>query len=289
MNRLIRATAANDMIKMTALTARDMVQRANEIHNCAPTAIAALGRLRCGASMLGNMMKEEGGSLTIRVEGGGPIGRVIAVSDSDGNVRGYVTDPSVDLPAKADGHLDVGGAVGRAGSFTVSRDIGLKQPYIGSTALISGEIAEDLAAYLVESEQIPSACALGVLVDKDLSVRAAGGFIVELMPGADDELLRHLEDNIIFMDQLTTILDEDGIEEVFRQVLKGFDYNIVSEEEVDYKCYCSRDRVMGALAAIKKEELQEMADEGEDIEVCCQFCDKKYTFTPDELRAMIGR
>ena len=288
MNRLIRATAANDYIKMTALTARDMVQRAQEIHGCAPTAAAALGRALCGASIMGDMMKEEEGSLTIRINGGGPIGSIIAVSDSHGNVRGCVGDPTVDLPLQPTGHLDVGGAVGRDGSFTVSKDIGLKSPYVGSTQLISGEIAEDMAAYFVESEQVPSACGLGVLVNQDLSIRAAGGFLVQLMPGASEELLRQLEDNVIFMDQLTTILDEDGIEEVFRQVLKGFEYHIVEEKEIDYKCYCSRERVAQALYGIQNEELEEMAAEGRDTEVSCRFCDKIYTFSPAELRAIIA-
>lgn len=172
--------------------------------------------------MLGDMMKEENASLTIRVDGGGPIGRVVAVSDSSGNVRGYVSAPGADLPTKPDGKLDVGGLVGQNGMLTVSRDIGLREPYIGSTKLVSGEIAEDLTAYLLESEQVPSACGLGVLIDTDKSVKAAGGFIVQLMPGAPDTLAQKLEDNVFYMDQLTTILSEDGVETVFPQVLKGW-------------------------------------------------------------------
>lgn len=272
------------MIKMAVVTARDMVQRAREIHSCTPTASAALGRTLCAASMLGEMMKEENATLTIRINGGGGIGSVVAVSDSAGYVRGYVENPAIDLPLRPDGKLDVGGAVGRDGMLTVSRDIGLREPYIGSTELISGEIAEDLTAYLLESEQVPSACALGVLVDTDCSIKAAGGFIVQLMPGAPEELIGKLEDNIFMMDQLTTILDEDGAEAIFDQVLKGLEHHIVGEAPVGYRCYCSRERVEDALRCIEKNELIEMANEGKDCAVSCQFCDAQYVFTPDDLR-----
>ena len=287
MDRILRATAGDGFIKMSAVTARDTVQRAKEIHNCTPTTAAALGRTLCAASILGNLLKEDDGALTIRINGGGPIGSVIAVSDSMGFVRGYVTEPSVDLPLRADGKLNVGGAVGTDGMFTVSRDIGLKEPYIGSTQLVSGEIAEDLTAYMLESEQIPAACGLGVLIDTDLSVKAAGGFIVQLMPGASDELIDVLEENIFMMDQLTTILDEDGLEEVFAQVLKGLPYHIVGEDEVGYKCYCSRERVSEAVMGVGKSELESMIDEGQTVEVSCQFCDTVYEFTPDDLRELL--
>ena len=170
--------------------------------------------------------------------------------------------------------------------LTVSRDLGLKEPYIGSTALVSGEIAEDLTAYLTESEQVPSACALGVLVDTDRSVKAAGGFIVQLMPGADEALIAKLEDNIFMMDQLTTILDEDGAEEVFAQVLKGLEYHIVSESGIEYRCYCSRERVEEAIRSIGPEELESIIAEGKDVSVSCQFCDKVYRFTSEELKAL---
>ena len=286
MDRIIRATAGDGYIKMAVIEAREMVERARTIHNCAPTACAALGRTLCAASLLGEMMKEENGSLTIRINGGGPIGSIVAVSDSKGFVRGYVGDPNVDLPLRSDGKLNVGGAVGRDGMLTVSRDIGLKEPYIGSVELVSGEIAEDITRYLLESEQVPSACALGVLVDTDLSVRAAGGFIVQLMPGADEKLIDTLEENIFMMDQLTTVLDEDGAEELFAQVLRGLEYHIVGEAEVGYRCPCTRERVEEALACIEKEELEEIAAAGEDIEVSCQFCDRKYSFSPSELTAL---
>ena len=286
-DKIIRATAGNGMIKMAVVTARDTVERAREIHSCSPTASAVLGRALCAASMMGEMMKEEHASLTIRINGGGPIGSVVAVSDSEGYVRGFVSDPSVDLPLRSDGKLNVGAAVGKDGMFTVSRDIGLKEPYIGSTELVSGEIAEDLTSYLLESEQVPSACALGVLVDTDRTIKAAGGFIVQLMPGASEELIGKLEDNIFMMDQLTTILDEDGAEAVFGQVLKGLEHHIVGEVPVGYRCYCSRERVGEALRCIDRAELEEMIASGSDCEVSCQFCDKKYVFTPEDLKLML--
>ena len=287
MDRIIRATAGDGFIKMAVISARDTVQRAREIHGCSPTAAAALGRTLCGASLLGEAMKEENASLTIRINGGGPIGSVVAVSDHEGYVRGYVENPHVHLPLRADGKLDVGGAVGRDGMLTVSRDLGLRESYIGSTALRSGEIAEDLTAYLLESEQVPSACALGVLVDRDRTVKAAGGFLVQLMPGADEGLIDTLEDNIFLMDALTTVLDEDGTDAVFRQVLKGLEYHLVAEAPIGYRCPCTRERVEEALSVIDGNELEEMIAEGKDAEVCCQFCEKRYRFTPEDLRTIL--
>ena len=287
MDRIIRATAGNGFIKMAVITARDTVQRAREIHGCSPTAAAALGRTLCGASLLGEAMKEENASLTIRINGGGPIGSVVAVSDHEGFVRGYVDNPHIELPLRSDGKLNVGGAVGCDGMLTVSRDIGLREPYIGSTELRSGEIAEDLTAYLLESEQVPSACALGVLVDTDTSIKAAGGFLVQLMPGADEALIGKLEENIFLMDQLTTVLDEDGPEEIFRQVLKGLEYHLVAEAPVGYRCPCSRERIGLALSVIDEAELREMIDEGKDAEILCQFCDRRYSFTPLDLREIL--
>ena len=287
MDRIIRATAGDGFIKMAVITARDTVLRAREIHSCSPTAAAALGRTLCGASLLGEAMKEENASLTIRINGGGPIGSVVAVSDHEGFVRGYVDNPHIELPLRSDGKLNVGGAVGCDGMLTVSRDIGLREPYIGSTELRSGEIAEDLTAYLLESEQVPSACALGVLVDTDTSIKAAGGFLVQLMPGADEALIGKLEENIFLMDQLTTVLDEDGPEEIFRQVLKGLEYHLVAEAPVGYRCPCSRERIGLALSVIDEAELREMIDEGKDAEILCQFCDRRYSFTPLDLREIL--
>lgn len=283
-DEIIRATGADGFLKIAVITARNTVQRAREIHNTSPVASAAFGRTLCAASLLGNAMKEEDGSLTIRVAGDGPLRGVVAVSDSDGYVRGYVGQPFVDLPLRPDGKLDVGTAVGRNGSLTVSRDIGLKEPYVGSVELVSGEIAEDFTAYLIESEQVPSACGLGVLVDTDTSIKAAGGFLVQLMPGAEEALIAKLEENIFLMDQLTTILDEDGPEAVFSQLMKGIEYHIVSREPVGYRCFCSRERAAEAIACIDPKDLDEMIAEGKEIEVGCQFCDASYCFTPEDLR-----
>ena len=286
MDQIIRATAADGFVKMAVITARDSVERARQIHGLSPTACAALGRTLCAASLLGQAMKEEDASLTIRINGGGPIGSVVAVSDSAGNVRGYVDAPRCELPLRADGKLDVGGAVGRDGMLTVSRDLGLREPYIGSVALVSGEIAEDVTAYLLESEQVPSACALGVLVDTDRTIRAAGGFLVQLMPGADASLIDRLEENIFLMDQLTTVLDEDGERALFEQVLRGFDWHEVGSYPVAYRCPCTRERVERALTVIEPEELGEIAAEGKDVSVSCQFCDRVYAFSPRELLAL---
>jgi molecular chaperone Hsp33 len=201
-------------------------------------------------------------------------------------VRGYADEPQADLPTRADGKLDVGGLVGRDGTLTVSRDLGLREPYIGSVELVSGEVAEDLTAYLVESEQIPSACGLGVLVGTDRHILAAGGFLVQLLPGAPEELIQKIEDNLFLMDQLTTILHEDGAEEVINQVLRGFKYEILSREEVFWRCPCSRERVAAALKSTGEETLRELAAEGKETEVRCEFCGKEYLFSPEELTAL---
>lgn len=287
MGKIIRAVAGDDFIKIAVIEARDIVERARQIHGLSPTACAALGRTLCATSLMGNMMKEDDAAVTVRINGGGPIGSVLAVADCAGNVRGYVDEPATELPLRSDGKLDVGGAVGRDGTLTVIKDIGLRDPYVGSVNLISGEIAEDFSAYYVESEQIPAACGLGVLVDTDCSVRAAGGFIVQLMPGAPEGLIEKLEDNIFFMDQLTTILDEDGVEEIIAQVLKDLQPRVLEQSEVEYRCYCSRERVADALRSIGAEALEEIAAGGSDTEVGCQFCDKTYVFSPDEIKGLI--
>ena len=286
MDQIVRAVTADGFVKISAVTARDTVERARQIHDLSPTACAALGRTLCGASMLGELMKEDDASLTIRVNGGGPAGSVIAVSDSNGNVRGYVANPKADLPTRPDGKLDVGGLVGRNGMLTVSRDIGLKEPYVGSVELVTGEIGEDLAQYMVESEQIPSAVGVGVLIDTDRTVRAAGGFIVQLMPGAPESLIEKLETNILFMDQLTTVLDEDGIDAVVSQVLFSLDPREAERHPIEYRCSCTRERVAAALRSVGAKELRSMAAEGRNTEVSCQFCDRLYEFTPAELLEM---
>ena len=285
MAEILRYIAADGFVKLSVIGGADIAESARKIHRTSPTATAALGRTLYAASLLGNLMKEKDATLTVRVNGGGKAGGITAVSDCEGNVRGYIENPAADLPTRADGKLDVGGIVGRDGTFTVSRDIGLREPYIGSTALVSGEIAEDLAAYLCESEQIGAACGLGVLVDTDFSVRAGGGFIVQLLPGAPEELAGRLEENVMLMDQLTTILDEDGTEAVAQQVLRGLEPRLLEREDVTYKCYCSRGRIADGLKSLGAETLESLASEG-DAEVDCRFCGEHYVFTPDELRAL---
>jgi len=286
MGTIYRAVSADEFVKISVIEGRDIAEQARKIHNLTPTAAAALGRTLCAASIMGDLMKEDDAAVTVRINGGGPLGSVIAVSDCQGNVRGYVDNPDCDLPLRADGKLDVGGAVGRDGLLTVSKDIGLREPYVGSTELVSGEIAEDFTRYYAESEQVPAAMGLGVLVDTDCSVKAAGGFLVQLMPGAPEELISKLEDNIFYMDILTTILDEDGPEEVLRQVMKDLEPHTVESHPVAYRCPCSRERVAASLATIGAEALQELADEGRDVDVDCQFCGSSYAFTVEELQNM---
>jgi len=290
MDEIVRAVSGDGFVKISAVCATGAVERARQIHGTWPVATAALGRALCAASMMGNMMKEEGASLTIRINGGGPLGSVIAVADREGNVRGYVAEPRVDLPLRPDGKLDVGRVVGTDGMLTVSRDIGLKEPYIGSTRLVSGEVADDLAAYYAESEQVGAACGLGVLVDTDLSVKAAGGFIVQLMPGAPDEEAALLEANIAAMGPVTALLDAGKRgEDMARAVLAGLEPEILEVSTMEYRCYCSREKVAGALLSVGADMLREMAEDPGQTEVSCQFCDAVYRFAPEELREMLDR
>ena len=285
MGEIIRAVTDEGTAKISVITARDAVERARQIHSLRPTGTAAMGRALCGAAMMGEWMKEDEAELSLRLNGGGPLGTVLAISDSQGNVRGYVENPEVDLPVReSDGKLDVGGAVVKNGLLTVSRDIGLREPYTGSTELVSGEIGEDLAAYLTESEQLGAACGLGVLVDTDCTVRAAGGFIVQLLPFAPDETVARLEENIFMMDQLTTILAEDGAEEVIAQVLRGLPWHYTGRHPMEYRCFCSREKVVGALQTLSDADLDELTRDGKTVEVTCRFCDAVYEIAPEEIR-----
>lgn len=286
MDKIVRAIAGDGFIKMAAATTRDICERARQIHGLSPTAAAALGRTLTAASIFGNALKEENASVTVKINGGGPLGSVIAVSDSGGNVRGYVQNPSIELPLKENGKIDVSGAVGKDGQITVIRDLGIGEPYGGSVRLISGEIAEDFTAYLAESEQKPSACTLGVLVDRDRSVLAAGGYIVELLPGAPEEIIDKLEKNIASAGSVTAQLKEGSAEEMTNRVLEGFSPEILETAEIEYRCYCSRERVEDVLSGLSEKELTEMAAAGE-AEVTCQFCDAVYTFTPAELEEIL--
>ena len=270
-----------------AISARDTVERARAIHNCWPVASAALGRLLMAASMMGAAMKEEEGAVTLRIKGGGPLGSLTAVSDSRGNVRGYVQNPAVDVPRKAKGKLDVGAAVGADGDLTVIRDLGLKEPYIGSVQLVGGEIAEDVAAYFVESEQVPTACALGVLIAPDQAVQAAGGYLIQLLPGADEAVVSAVERGVSKLGSVSARLDS-GMEPLglLREVLGGFELEVLETSPIAYRCYCTRDRVSRALISLGTDELDSLIKEQGGAELTCQFCDKVYRFGAEELRAL---
>lgn len=287
-DRIIRMLAKDAPVKASVITARDLVERARQIHLTLPTATAALGRTLMAASMMGNQLKEEDGSITLRVKGDGPLGAITVVSDSAGNVRGYVQDPAVDLPLKAPGKLDVGSAVG-AGSLTVIKDLNLKEPYVGTIELLSGEIADDIAAYFSESEQIPTACALGVLVDRDQSVLAAGGYLIQLLPGAEEGLIDKIEAGVRRVGSvshaLSRGLDAQGLLE---EVLSDFQLEVLETHPVEYRCSCSRERVSRALISMGREELSSLIAEQGQADLSCQFCDKVYHFSKEELEGLLS-
>ena len=288
MGELVRAMTRDGFVKAVAVTTTDIVERARQIHKSLPTATAALGRLLSAASMMGNMQKVENGSITLQVKGGGPLGTVLAVSDADGNVRGYVQHPQISLMEKYRGKLDVGGAVGTDGMLTVIRDLQMKEPYIGSVELVSGEIAEDIASYFVQSEQCPTACALGVLVDTDQHVRAAGGYIIQLLPGAPDSTIDRIEAGIEKAGAVTTLLDQGlSAQQLLEKVMEDLDLEILETAPVEYRCYCSRDRVTSTLISLGKKELQEIVEDEETIHIECQFCDTIYDFTPAEIAEIL--
>ena len=287
---LVRGTTMDGFVKVVAIRSTRLVQRGAEIQKTTPNATAAFGRVLTAASMMGNMQKVENGSMTLQVRGGGPIGGITVVSDATGNVRGYVTEPRVPLVEKYPGKLDVGATVGRDGTLTVIRDLQMKEPYIGSIALVSGEIGDDVTAYFVQSEQIPTACALGVLVDQDQSVKVAGGYLIQLLPGAPDEIIDKLEAGIRRAGAVTPML-EAGLtpEDILGQVCGELGVVFMETEEVAYKCYCSRERVEQALISLGRKELQEIRDEGKVFPVECQFCDHIYEFTPEDIQEMLEK
>ena len=283
---IIRAVSNDNYVKISAISAKNIVEHARQIHDTAPTSTAALGRSLAAVSMLGERLKGDNDSVTLRINGGGEIGSIVCVSDSVGNVRGYAQNPDADPPRKPNGKLDVGAAVGTDGMLTVSRDFGLKEPYIGSTQLVSGEIAEDLTAYLTESEQIGSAVALGVLVASDKSCIAAGGYIVQLMPDAPDDHITRLETNIQRAGYVTDTLKDGSIEDIIEKVLEGFSPRILERVPVEYRCTCSRERISRALSSISAADLAEIIESDEATEVSCQFCSAIYGFTPEEMETI---
>ena len=287
MDQIVRAIAKNAPVKAMAISARDTVERARAIHDCWPVAAAALGRLLMAASMMGAAMKEEAGAVTLRIKGGGPLGALTAVSDSRGNVRGYVQNPAVDVPRKAKGKLDVGAAVGCNGELTVIRDLGLKEPYIGSVQLVGGEIAEDVAAYFVESEQVPTACALGVLIAPSQTVQAAGGYLIQLLPGADETVVSAVERGVARLGAVSARLDA-GTDPLglLREVLGEFDLEVLETSPIESRCYCTRERVSRALISLGRAELDALIKEQGGAELTCQFCDEVYRFNAQELGAL---
>lgn len=284
MDRRIRAITTDAAIQMTAIETTQMVERARNIHRTLPLATAALGRTLTITSILGGQLKVDDGSVTVQVRGDGPLGTIVCVADSDGNARGYLQNPAVDLPLRPDGKLAVGMGVGQ-GHLMVIKDIGLKDPVTGTVELVNGEIAEDVTRYFAESEQIPSACALGVLVNQDQSVRQAGGYLVQLLPGAVDADIDRLEQNIAKAGSMTGMLDSGmSLEDIVRAVLDGFTVQFLDETPVGYRCACNEAKVTRALISLGEQELLQMAGEDKPTEITCQFCDKVYTFSPADLR-----
>lgn len=287
---LLRGMSMDGFVKVVAIRSTDLVRRSTEIHKTTPNATAALGRSLTAASMMGNMQKVENGSMTLQIRGGGPIGTITVVSDPEGNVRGCVTEPKVPLVEKFPGKLDVGATVGTDGALTVIRDLQMKEPYIGQVPLVSGEIGDDITAYFAQSEQTPTACALGVLVDTDRSVKVAGGYLVQLLPGAPEETIDALEKGIQRAGAVTAML-EAGLtpEDILGQVCGEIGVVFMETTEISYKCYCSRDRVTAALISLGREELTQIAEEGKTFPVECQFCDTIYKFTPENVRDLLKK
>ena len=287
---LVRGMTMDGFVKVVAIRSTEIVRRGAEIQGTTPNATAAFGRCLTAASMMGNMQKVENGSMTLQIRGGGPIGTITVVSDPVGNVRGCVTEPRVPLVEKYPGKLDVGATVGTDGTLTVIRDLQMKEPYIGSTPLVSGEIGDDVTAYFAQSEQTPTACALGVLVDRDLSVKVAGGYLVQLLPGAPDEVIDALERGIRRAGAVTPMLEQGMTpEDILGQVCGELGVVFMETTEVEYKCYCSRERVESALISLGRKELQEIRDEGKDFPVECQFCDTVYGFTPEDIGKLLEK
>lgn len=286
---IIRATAANDQIRAFAAVTTEMVETAREHHNTSPVATAALGRLLTAGAMMGSMMKGEKDILTLQIKAGGPLQGITVTADSQGNVKGYVGNPDVCIPANSKGKLDVAGAVG-PGFLTVIKDMGLKEPYSGQVMLQTCEIAEDLTYYFATSEQVPSAVGLGVLMNKNNTVRQAGGFIVQLMPFAEEEVISRLEQNVQKINSVTNLLEEGHTpESLLEKVLEGFDVQINEKMDTRFRCNCSKERVAKALISIGRKELNEMIQEGKPIEMNCHFCNTNYNFTVEELKEILRR
>lgn len=287
MGRIVRAIAKDASVVCSAVDGKDIVTRIEEIHGTSAVVTAALGRLALGTSLLGFGLKGQDDSVTVRFDGGGPTGMLICVADSYGNVKADVMNPVVELPPNELGKLDVRGAVGTDGTISVIKDMGLKEPYCGQVPIVSGEIAEDITSYLAVSEQVPSVCALGVLVNADLSVKNAGGFLIQVLPFASDEIITQIEKNIQSMQSVTKLMEEGlSCEDIALMALEGLEPNVLDDFEVNYRCDCSRERTEKVLVSLGREQLTEIAADG-GTEVCCNFCGKKYKFTEQELKVLV--
>lgn len=290
MGKIVRTISADASVVATAFDAKDVVAEIERIHKPSAVVTAALGRLSIAASLIGMGLKNKEDTVTVRMNGNGPCGTLIAVADSFGNVKSYVGNPIVEIPLNNLGKLDVKGAVGTEGTLTVIKDLGLREPYTGQIPIVSGEIAEDIAAYFAISEQIPTVCGLGVLVNPDLTVAAAGGYLIQLLPFADEKVIDIIENNIKSLPSVTEMLSSGvTVEEMALKVLDGLTPNVLDDFSAEYKCDCSKERVERALISIGRNDLKEMAAENENTEVCCHFCDKKYSFSSEELIALSNR
>ena len=280
-----RAITADGSARMIFADTTEIVQKAADIHNTSKTVTAALGRCLTAASLMGSLLKDKDNSLTFQVNGGGPAGRICCVSDYKGNVRGYADDPSVELPPNAKGKLDVGGAVGKNGALTVIKDMGMGEPYVGTCPLISGEIAEDVTRYFANSEQTPTVCALGVRVDQNRKIIAAGGFLVQLLPGADESIIDKIEENLTTVSSVSAMIASGKTpEQIVAAVLDGTGYEMFDEFDIDFVCNCSRERYLTALAGLSAGDIRELtSDHEKPIETVCHFCNNKYTFMPEEV------
>ena len=286
---MVRATAANAMVRLFVCSSKELVEHARKIHNTTPVVTAALGRLLTAGAMMGSMLKGEKDLLTIQIHGSGPLKGMTVTADSKANVKGYVLEPKVDLPANSQHKLDVGGAVG-IGVMSVIKDLGLKEPYVGQTVLQTGEIGDDLTYYFATSEQVPSSVGLGVLMNKDNTVKQAGGFIIQLMPFASEEVVSQLEENLSKVQSVTSLLDEGKTPEQILEILLGnLDLEILDKIPTQFYCNCSKERVEKAIISIGRKDIQEMIDEKKDIEVNCHFCNTHYCYTVDDLKKMLKK
>ena len=290
MGKLIRCITSEGAVMVSAVDSTDIVAKAEQIHKTSAVITAALGRMLTAVSMMGNMLKGKDNTISLKIDGNGPVGAITVSADSTGNVRGYAQTPVVEIPLKPNGKLDVSGAVGTDGNLFVVKDLGMKEPYNGFVPIVSGEIAEDITSYYATSEQIPTVCALGVLVNPDLTVKKAGGYILQLLPFTEDEIITRIENNLARVKPVTQLLDEGmDIEDIVRDVLEGFDVEVIYEEQVEYKCKCSREKIAATLQGLGKKELEEMRDDLPQVDVKCHFCNTEYSFSKSDIENILKK